>query len=326
MASADNWITVTNDLQPQARYSIRGLAPHTDYELKVTAHNHAGSTSMRYTTATLAENYSGAAHYGNNSGAGSDFDHVIKGIGLRSVLLILVSSLCLVLASIGVCICLRKKHPSHTPVGYGEIPKSCTIENRQNLIEHQLYATIQRKQPPVPPFTSDTPAARKGFDTMMTDRSLKRLNNGEIMAPMASDMVCPYSQSGQNGGKNATFMPTSRCATLGRVKNLEMTEYQRQKYVNGAAGSNIDSPGMTTKEYTLSLGRNHKLRRKPYSESEDCDYDTDTSGDTRNCDVLSRSAAAAAAESANLQEMRNNLNRYSALSAYKTRYRQQFDL
>ena len=49
-----------------------------------------------------------------------------------------------------------------------------------------------------------------------------------------------------------------------------------------------DSPGMTTKEYTLSLGRNHKLRRKPYSESEDCDYDTDTSGDTRNCDVLSR--------------------------------------
>ena len=46
------------------------------------------------------------------------------------------------------------EHPSHTPVGYGEIPKSCTIENRQNLIEHQLYATIQRKQPPVPPFTS----------------------------------------------------------------------------------------------------------------------------------------------------------------------------
>jgi hypothetical protein len=49
MASTDNWITVTNDLQPQARYSIRGLASNTDYELKVTAHNHAGSTSIRYT-------------------------------------------------------------------------------------------------------------------------------------------------------------------------------------------------------------------------------------------------------------------------------------
>ena len=62
------------------------------------------SSYCRYTTATLAENYSGAAHYGDSS----DFNHVIKGIGLRSVLLILVSSLCLVLASIGVCICLRK--------------------------------------------------------------------------------------------------------------------------------------------------------------------------------------------------------------------------
>ena len=70
-----------------------------------------------------------------------------------------------------------------------------------------------------------------------------------------------------------------------------------------------------TKEYTLSLGRNHKLRRKPYSESEE--YDTDTSGDTRN-EILSRTT-----ESSNqhLQEMRNNLNRYGAL-----RYRQQFDL
>ena len=64
---------------------------------------------FRYSTSTLAENYSGAAHYGNNSGSGSsNFDQVIKGIGIRSVLLILVSSLCLVLASIGVCICLRK--------------------------------------------------------------------------------------------------------------------------------------------------------------------------------------------------------------------------
>lgn len=74
------------------------------------------------------------------------------------------------------------------------------------------------------------------------------------------------------------------------------------------------------------MGRNHKLRRKPYSESED--YDTDTSGETRH-EIISRSAAvanaaaaaAAGAESAHLQEMRNNLNRYSAL-----RYRQQFDL
>ena len=121
------------------------------------------------------------------------------------------------------------EHPSHAPVGYGEIPKSCTIENRQNLIEHQLYATIQRKQPPVPPFTSDTPAARKGFDTMMSDR-LKRLNNGE----MAADLVCPYANKNAfMAASSAVARPplpiSARCATLGRVKNLEMTEYQRQQ-------------------------------------------------------------------------------------------------
>ena len=75
-----------------------------------------------------------------------------------------------------------------------------------------------------------------------------------------------------------------------------------------------------SKEYTLSLGRHHKLRRKPYSESED--YDTDTSGDTRN-EVLSRSHAhnPNASNDPHIQEMKNRLNQYSAL-----RYRQQFDL
>ena len=83
-----------------------------------------------------------------------------------------------------------------------------------------------------------------------------------------------------------------------------------------------------SKEYTLSLGRHHKLRRKPYSESED--YDTDTSGDTRN-EVLSRTHAlhagannpnaATVGNDPHIQEMKNRLNQYSAL-----RYRQQFDL
>ncbi len=40
-------VSVTNDLQPQSRYSIRSLHPSTEYDLKVTAHNHAGSATMR---------------------------------------------------------------------------------------------------------------------------------------------------------------------------------------------------------------------------------------------------------------------------------------
>ena len=190
------------------------------------------------------------------------------------------------------------------------------------------------------------------------------------MAMAAASEMCPYMTTANpnlknNFKTNGYGMGGGRCATLGRMKNLEMTEYQRQKFING---TNADVPMVKmmilplrrnrvgleiafgtydyvtthternfesaryfdylntvimyflfqdlTKEYTLSLGRNHKLRRKPYSESEE--YDTDTSGDTRN-EILSRTTA----ESSNqhLQEMRNNINRYGAL-----RYRQQFDL
>jgi hypothetical protein len=80
----------------------------------------------------------------------------------------------------------------------------------------------------------------------------------------------------------------------------------------------------------LSLGRNHKVRRKPYSESEE--YDTDTSGEhttgrgtnehnlTRTTPTGTESSSAGGNQIHDVQQ-RNNLNRYSAL-----RYRQQFNL
>ena len=100
----DTYNLVTNSLQPQPRYSIRGLMADTKYDVKVTAHNQAGSTSNTYLARTLAENYSGAAQYGK----GGDGGRVLNGLGLRSILLIVVSSLCLLFASAGVCFCLRK--------------------------------------------------------------------------------------------------------------------------------------------------------------------------------------------------------------------------
>ena len=71
---------------------------------------------------------------------------------------------------------IPSEHPPHTNgIGYGEIPKSCTMENggnrsstgsssnggaggsnnsHLNATEHQIYATIQRKQPPFPPLAA----------------------------------------------------------------------------------------------------------------------------------------------------------------------------
>lgn len=109
------------------------------------------------------------------------------------------------------------EHPprGHGPISYGEIPKSCTMENRQNAIEHQLYATIQRQKPPVPPFSNS-----KGFFDM------KRTN---LETDTTVD-ICPYATSADR-----QFRATgARCNTLGRFKNLEMTEYQKQKLLDEA--------------------------------------------------------------------------------------------
>jgi hypothetical protein len=96
---------VTNNLQLQDLYSVRGLSPATAYELKVTAHNHAGSTTSLYQFTTL--DLHGATSPALARGSGG-LGGLLAGLGFRASLSILVSVLCLVLASIGVCFCIRK--------------------------------------------------------------------------------------------------------------------------------------------------------------------------------------------------------------------------
>ena len=116
---------MTNNLQLQDVYSIRGLNHGTTYDLKarlnttsnilqrgetpnncwnisqVTAHNHAGSTTQLYTFTTLNAFGHPALSRGGLAG-------VLEGLGLRASLSIVISILCLVLASLGVCFCIRK--------------------------------------------------------------------------------------------------------------------------------------------------------------------------------------------------------------------------
>lgn len=94
-------ISVTNNLQVQDVYSIRGLTEGTTYDLKVTAHNHAGSTSQLYQFTSLNA-------FGNPALPRGGLATVLHGLGFRATLSIIVSVLCLVLASLGVCFCIRK--------------------------------------------------------------------------------------------------------------------------------------------------------------------------------------------------------------------------
>ena len=73
---------------------------HSQY-LQVTAHNHAGSSTQLYHFTTLDARGRPAQPRGGLAG-------VLNGLGFRAVLSIIISVLCLVLASLGVCFCIRK--------------------------------------------------------------------------------------------------------------------------------------------------------------------------------------------------------------------------
>ena len=63
--------------------------------------------------------------------------------------------------------------------------------------------------------------------------------SGRQQLPETSADICPYATSAQQQQEQQqqrlnNFNVTQRCSTLGRLKNLEMTEYQKQKLLNEA--------------------------------------------------------------------------------------------
>ena len=69
--------------------------------LQVTAHNHAGSATRIYQFITLDT-------LGAPTLPRGGLASVLSGLGFRASISILISVLCLVLASLGVCFCIRK--------------------------------------------------------------------------------------------------------------------------------------------------------------------------------------------------------------------------
>lgn len=103
-----NSVAVSNNVQPQSRFSIMNLDSGTKYELRVTAYNNAGSTQAEYLFTTLSPTGSNRIHDEHPPETEETsllFDaHVLA----PSV----ISLLAVFLTVAGVCFCLKTRKSS----------------------------------------------------------------------------------------------------------------------------------------------------------------------------------------------------------------------
>ncbi|XP_015190720.1 PREDICTED: Down syndrome cell adhesion molecule-like protein Dscam2 isoform X7 [Polistes dominula] len=143
-----DWLLVENNLPAQLRYTINNLESGTNYELRVTAYNNAGSTQAEYLFSTLSQNGNTRLHEDQPQEAENTPLYLDAHVLAPSV----ISVLAVILAVAGVCFCL-KTHPERS--GVVNDPNSQTqvaLDNKQNTEQReQYYATVRKPGQQSPP-------------------------------------------------------------------------------------------------------------------------------------------------------------------------------
>lgn len=109
----NDWIVVSSNVQAKSRYSIPDLEPSTPYNLRITAHNNAGSTIAAYSFKTLTINgdsdrndlISSQDNNNGNSYDGNGTDSMHLGFSFDSNILVLLAGSILGIASALFCAC-----------------------------------------------------------------------------------------------------------------------------------------------------------------------------------------------------------------------------
>ncbi|XP_014607837.1 PREDICTED: Down syndrome cell adhesion molecule-like protein Dscam2 isoform X3 [Polistes canadensis] len=170
-----DWLLVENNLPPQLRYTINNLESGTNYELRVTAYNNAGSTQAEYLFSTLSQNGNIRLHEDQPQESENTPLYLDAHVLAPSV----ISVLAVILAVAGVCFCL-KTHPERS--GVVNDPNSQTqvaLDNKQNTEQReQYYATVRKPGQQSPPCREENPTRQAFFyersETMLQGAQNKR--------------------------------------------------------------------------------------------------------------------------------------------------------
>lgn len=99
------YLSVSNNVPPLLRYTVPDLESGTNYELRVTAYNNAGSTQAEYLFTTLSQSGNIRLHEDQPQEAENTPLYLDAHVLAPSV----ISVLAVILAVGGVCFCLKTR-------------------------------------------------------------------------------------------------------------------------------------------------------------------------------------------------------------------------
>ncbi|XP_022215405.2 Down syndrome cell adhesion molecule-like protein Dscam2 isoform X3 [Drosophila obscura] len=173
------WNVVSNHIPPTERiYTVSELTPGTKYQLKVTAHNNAGSTTAVYNFTTLSPQ--GVLYNNDHSTPVSHLSDLPFYANFKLLLPICISLLML-LALIGAALFLRKRKLNNqarlASSSMSESPSLANLQNKQN--RDQQYLAVRCN-----PGTSQPPRGSNSNDS----GSFGKAEGNEYI-----EDICPYA-------------------------------------------------------------------------------------------------------------------------------------
>ncbi|XP_046745786.1 Down syndrome cell adhesion molecule-like protein Dscam2 isoform X2 [Diprion similis] len=139
----DLWTLVSNNIEVQRTYTLNELQPGTSYEIRIRAHNNAGSAVAEYRFTTLQP-------VGSSTMSAIDLDQFIPQhtplySDLKLILPLVFSSFAIIAAAGAVFYCFRKR-PFLGDVGsLHDAQTAAALDNKQNMEQReQYYATVRK--------------------------------------------------------------------------------------------------------------------------------------------------------------------------------------
>ncbi|KAI4491241.1 hypothetical protein M0802_010337 [Mischocyttarus mexicanus] len=139
----DTWTLVSSNIEVQKTYTLSELLPGTTYDIRIRAHNNAGSSVVEYKVTTLQLHVSSTI-------ATIEIDHFIPQhtpvySDLKLIVPLVLSSLAVIAAAGAVFYCFRKRSFMGDMGSLHDAQTAAALDNKQNMEQReQYYATVRK--------------------------------------------------------------------------------------------------------------------------------------------------------------------------------------